>query len=119
MIFIYFYLEIDEMDEIVFSISQWPNIPQRRFCIQIEEEDIHYHLKKRPLLLLFYELRYKASKMLYFEKDEKKNSPFLDVWCGPYKKVSQVASKLVSCHNLINNCVKGFWQQLKIDRARA
>ena len=72
MIFIFFYLEIDEIDEIVFLISQWPNIPQRRFCIQIEEEGIHYHLKKRPLLLLFYELRYKELKILYFEKIRKK-----------------------------------------------
>ena len=90
MIFILFYSEIDEIDKIVFLISQWPNIPQRRFCIQIEEEDIHYHLKKRPLLLLFYELRYKASKMMYFEKDEKKIAHFWTYGVDPIKKYEKL-----------------------------
>ena len=30
----------------------------------------------------------------------------------------QVATKLVICHSLINKCVKGFWQQLKIEGVR-
>ena len=52
-------------------VSQQPNISQMLFCIQHKLEDILNHLTYRSLLLLFYELSNKATKMQYFEHFKK------------------------------------------------